>query len=93
MEPPSGFEDGTSGLGIQQLTTRLLPYETQLTVIYEVYGMWWGIEQSANVVPPQDATVFNVHFFKQVGMVFKVPYALSSDIQQIKEKEKDCYHY
>ena len=33
-----------------------------------------------------------IHFFKRVGTAFKVPYALSSDIQQRKEKEADCYH-
>ena len=34
-----------------------------------------------------------IHFFKWVETIFKVPYALSSDIQQRKEKEADCYHF
>ena len=33
-----------------------------------------------------------IHFFKRVGTAFKVPYALSSEIQQRKEKEADFHH-
>ena len=27
--------------------------------VYKVYRMWWGIDYSANVVPPSNATMFN----------------------------------
>ena len=34
-----------------------------------------------------------IHFFKWVLTAFKVPYALSSEIQQRKEKEADFHHW
>ena len=37
----------------------LMNMKTQLKLIYEVYGIWWGTDYSANVVPPRNATMFS----------------------------------
>ena len=58
--------------------------KTQLKLIYEVYGIWWGTDYSANVVPPRNATMFSDTLLQVSWDRFQSPLCTILDIQQGK---------